>query len=277
LKAVKAVKVASRQSGFTLIELLVVISILGILAALAVPALKNLGKSNITVSASAQLLGDVGYARQLALSQRTTVYMVFVPTNFWNNAVWLGSLTFDQRTAATNLCDKQLTGYTFIAYGAAGDQPGRHAWHYLAPWRALPEGTFIALQKFAGTNTIVDQITGASYPIAQFNYTTTIPFPTETSPVTPSTPALPYIAFNYRGQLTDGQNLAGRDEYIPLARGSVSPAIDPSTKAFLLLPSPQGSPSVSEVPPGNSASSSFNLIDIDPLTGRATLRFQKVQ
>jgi hypothetical protein len=202
--------------------------------------------------------------------------MVFVPTNFWNNAVWLGSLTFDQRTAATNLCDKQLTGYTFIANGAAGDQPGRHVWHYLAPWRALPEGTFIAQWKFGPqyVTNIINQI----YPVRGFNTTTNIPFPTEASPVTPSTPALPYIAFNYRGQLTDGQNLAGRDEYIPLARGSVSPAIDPSTKVFLLpIPPSPGSPSVSEMPPGNSASSSFNLIDIDPLTGRATLRFQKVQ
>ena len=61
-----------------------VISILGILAALVVPALKNFGHSDATISASRQLLDDVARARQLAISQRTTVYMVFVPTNFWN-------------------------------------------------------------------------------------------------------------------------------------------------------------------------------------------------
>jgi hypothetical protein len=38
-----------------------------------------------------------------------------------------------------------------------------------------------------------------------------------------------------------------------------------------------GPPSVSEIPPGNSASSAYTLVDIDPLTGRATLRFQQVQ
>src|SRR5258708_2452481 len=86
------------RSGFTLIELLVVIAILGILAGLAVPALKNLGKSDANVSAARQLLDDVGRARQLALANRTTVYMVFVPTNFWAvagslNSAWFNSLT----------------------------------------------------------------------------------------------------------------------------------------------------------------------------------------
>jgi len=84
---------------------------------------------------------------------------------------------------------------------------------------------------------------------------------------------LPCIAFNYLGQLTtDGQNPASRDEYIPLARGSVYPALDPSSKALQF-----NSPSVSEVPPGNSTNSAYNIVDIDPLTGRATLRFQQVQ
>jgi hypothetical protein len=86
---------------------------------------------------------------------------------------------------------------------------------------------------------------------------------------------LPCIAFNYLGQLTTAQLTPApltQHEYIPLARGSVLPAMDPSSKAFQFNP-----PSVSETPPGNSTNSAYNIVDIDPLTGRAALKFQQVQ
>ncbi len=97
------------------------------------------------------------------------------------------------------MCDKQLTGYTFVANGAVGDQPGQHAWHYLDPWRALPDGSFIAAWKFgprASITIVPDPAAGASYPVRGFD-TAQIPFPTETlavpSAFLPRFPLLPSI------------------------------------------------------------------------------------
>ena len=59
-----------------------VIAIMGILAAIALPSIRGI-KPNAKVAGTRQLLEAVGRARQLAISQRTTVYMVFLSTNFW--------------------------------------------------------------------------------------------------------------------------------------------------------------------------------------------------
>jgi prepilin-type N-terminal cleavage/methylation domain-containing protein len=277
---VVVVKVLRRKSGFTLIELLVVIAILGILAGLAVPALKNLGKSDATVSASRQLLDDVGRARQLAMAQRTTVCMVFVPASFWTipgpvpGSAWWSSLNSYAQNAVTNLCDEQLTGYTFIGRGTVGDQPGNHQWHYLAPWQSLPEGTFIATNKFGTPNLQVFPtitINGSQLPPILGFLTNAVPFPLETN--LQQLVMMPCIIFDSFGHLVDQNgNILTRHEYIPLAKGSVMPGFNPATRTYLL-----GPPSVSEFPPGNSTNSSANIVDIDPLTGRAVLQFFKVQ
>jgi hypothetical protein len=251
--------------------MLVVLAIMAIIAALAVPALKNFGQSDAMTAADQQMLGDVARARQLAMSDRTTVYMVFVPTNFWQ-----GNLRLQSMPVSSNLCADQLTGYTFMSHGQVGDQPGQHQWHYLAPWQTLPAGTFIAQWKFYQANPpfnfhdpLVPSKTFSIYP---FDIANIFPFPTETNAPYPFL-FLPYIAFNYLGQLTtNGVAMATAHEYIPLARGSVLPAMDPNSKVYLPIRSPQ----VIENPPGNSTNA-YNLIDIDPLTGRATLEEPKVQ
>jgi len=271
------VKVVRRQSGFTLIELLVVISILGILVALTVPALKNLGKSNVSVSAARQLLDDVGRARLMAINHHTTVYMVFVPTNYWVPPnVITNAFNAPEMAIMANLADKQLSGYTFISYGALGDQPGNHQWNYLTPWQSLPDNSFIASWKFLPQSVTTQVgVTNGFYTVHGFNVTSIFPFPALAFPALPPV-SLPYIAFNYLGQLTvDGVNPSFVDEYIPLAQGSVNYSVNYTNKTpqmFLVGPA-----DIVEKPPGNSTNTMFTLVHIDALTGRSRLEFQHVQ
>jgi prepilin-type N-terminal cleavage/methylation domain-containing protein len=277
--------VRSLRRGFSLVEMLVVIVILGILAALSVPAIKNLGKSNVQVSASRQLLDDLARARQLAISQRTTVYMVFVPANFWTG-MNLTKLTPTQLSIVTNLVERQLSGYALVSYGRVGDQPGQHQWNYLSDWQALPEGSFIALWKFVNPSqplpfqfSIPNSI-GLDNSISAyaFDFTNSIPFPTADASSLAIWPLLPYIAFNYRGALVSNssdRDRAGTGVIIPLAQGNVNYGYDGQTKSPTLTPITVAD--IQENPPGNSTNISYNVIDVDALTGRATQQQFKMQ
>jgi len=284
--------------GFTLIELLVVISIMTLIAAPSVPALKSLGKSNVQTSATRQLLDDIGHARQLAIGRHTTVYMVFVPTNYFNlnntagqNLVaGVNAMTSPYRqpalTALSNLVNLQLTGYNYVALGKVGDQPGQHSWQYLAAWQSLPNGTFIAAAKFLPENygTALPNPTWQSDYAGQidnwyYNFRQiigfaqeSVPFPTEQSPQV----LMPCLVFDSTGRLIsetpNGINF--HHAYIPLAQGSVSVGMDLNKEPTLTTVPPNA---ITEVPPGNSSSISYNIIDVDPLSGRARVLVHQVQ
>lgn len=254
------------KNAFTLIEMLTVIAIIGILTAITIP---NLGsfKPNVMAGASRQLLDDVARARQLAISQRTTVYMIFVPPGFWNDPAY-AALPAAEKEKAMNVLDKQTIGYTFVTLRRLGDQPGVFAPHYVSAWRTLPEGVFIVPQKFGigDTNVFVWSSRGQSLQFAPFprtrdNPVVNVPFPSPDGGYL----NVPYMAFNYLGQLESGKN-----EVIPLALGSVGFSRDAQRRVRMTAVSPE------EKPAGNSTNS-FNIVHVDWLTGRARLERQEIQ
>ena len=283
--------------AFTLIELLTVIAIIGILAALLAPVIRNFAKPDATVAATRQLLDDLSRARALAIADRSTVYMVFIPTNFWstwggfpegqvnNGTPWNDMVSLPTRTSMvmTQAYGAQLNGYVLMSLRDVGDQPGRPMPKDLTPIKTLPQGAYIAPYKFTslpyGTAGQPPYPTNRpDLPIYGFLRTNSIPFPT----VSVLTNALyinkfnrgglmlPYLAFNYLGQLTPGDgSVLPYDENIPLDYGTISPALDPVSK----LPM-QAGPTFTEDPPGNSTNISYNLIHVDRLTGRARLERQ---
>ena len=149
----------------------------------------------------------------------------------------------------------------------------RGAARYLSEWKSLPDGAFVATNKFYRKTTTFDNSSSpaAQYVINRFNYTNNLPFPTETNFLSAAA-YLPYIAFNYLGQLVLNDSTPWPDqyEYIPIAQGTVLYATD-SNKALTAGPA-----DFTENPPGNSTNSMFSIVRIDRLTGRATQLTQKI-
>ncbi len=274
---------ASPPRGFTLLELLVVIAIIGIIAGMMLPVMRNF-KPNYTANATRTLLDELARARQLAISQRTTVYMVFVPTNFWLDPNF-STVISDPVTGQTekakldHLLDKQLIGYAFVTLRSMGDQPGRPTARYLSAWRALPDGAFIALSKFGDFTPApiyTNNLSGTpvlAFNIQQFPKTTHVPFPSEMARAGRGASPyikLPYLAFDAMGRMVRINDRTGLpdpllqgNEIIPLAKGGIIFPRDPGTNQPA-----QGLPTVIESPPGNSTNA-YNLVSIDWLTGRA--------
>jgi prepilin-type N-terminal cleavage/methylation domain-containing protein len=262
-------------SAFTLIELLVVLAIIGLLASLALPRIGSMNRSSAMAAASQQLLDDVALARRLAIQNRTTVLMVFLPPQDAGNAATFSSLGPEEKNI---LLRGQLTTYALFSFRQVGDQPGQEHARFLKSWTALPDGFFIPEWKFT-TGAGLDN-TAPIRSILPFDYTSgqkLVPVPSLNS--TRATPvALPYIAFGPEGRL---QRYVGgifvnhvENEILPLARGSLF--LERSTDATGKEVFVWTAPDVAERPAGNSTNN-YNLIVIDHLTGRGRLVRPEIQ
>ncbi|MCL5096404.1 MAG: prepilin-type N-terminal cleavage/methylation domain-containing protein [Candidatus Omnitrophica bacterium] len=261
-----------KSPAFTLLELLIVLGIIGMLAALGLPALKGIGQSNTIGAANRQLLDDLSLARMLAINGRSTVYMVFVRDNPLNQISLLAGPDYvKERKLLTNLVSGQFTAYALYTARSMGDQPGREYPRYLTAWRYLPDGIFIATNKFFRVQTVsnisLSQSPRSGVTIKPFAEGW-FPFPTAQGPPF----RLYYVAFNAQGQLVPPPNGDPQDGVIPLARGSIFYPKD-AQDAYLNQPA-----DLQENPPGNSLDpSSYDFIYISWLTGRARVEKRTVQ
>jgi prepilin-type N-terminal cleavage/methylation domain-containing protein len=272
-RALRAPRSAFRtQVAFTLLELLVVIVIIGLLTTIGLPAIRGMTKSNVTIAANRQLLDDVAYARQRAISDHTTVYMVFIPGYIVNEIPRPPTGSAPVLAKYTNLFQGQFTTYALLTMRSVGEQPGRSTPTYITEWRSLPKGCFIATNKFDARYTSANPPPASTSPVLNIIPFRTVanffPFPVATNSF-PST--LPYLAFDYLGRLTPDLNGLNHDEYIPLALGSIFYA--PAAGGGFDLTKPAD---VLETPPQNSVNIS-NVIHIDWLTGHARIERQEVQ
>ncbi len=268
--------------AFTLLELLLVIILITLLAAMGIPAIKGLTQSNAMTAATRQLLDDVAAARQKAINNRTKVYMVFVPPNFWFTSAHDGGTpnwTSDASLSnALHLAVGQYTTYALFAEHSIGDQPGQTSPRYLTKWKTLPEGVIIETNMFRlflppGSTISEPELISEPpfmtnppsprmFPIATFMTNVSFPFPhTETTNATPAKYFLPYIAFDSSGRLVSGP--PQRDFFIPLAKASIFPSRNADQQPTL-DPADVIEPGYREADITN-----YNLIHIDWLTGRA--------
>jgi type II secretory pathway pseudopilin PulG len=256
-------------SGATLLEVLGTVAVIGVLTAAAIPAIRGY-KPDPLVAASRQLLNDLALARQRAIADHTTVFVVFVPA--------LKNL----RPALTNelppsdlqrLLAGQYVSYALYEKRTVGDQPNGSAPKYLTDWKTLPAGTAIAPQKFgAETEPAAHPVATNLYPTFDYVNSGKIYFNPQNGFFPSGFSGFPCVAFNYQGRLvSQWEAWRGYDCVIPLTRGTVHREVNPAGNELKPV-----SATFTEDQAG-SWNALYTHIVIDGPTGRARLVQQQIQ
>jgi len=104
---------ARRSGGFTLIELSIVLVLVGLLSAMAVPSMTALVQRHRLLEAGHVLQADVAMAREQAVAQRRTAYVVVQPGRPWCWAVSLDQPVDCRQATATATVLKRVSGERF--------------------------------------------------------------------------------------------------------------------------------------------------------------------
>jgi prepilin-type N-terminal cleavage/methylation domain-containing protein len=241
---------ARRRSAFTLLEMLVVLIIIAIIAALALPNIRGNTESVAINAACRQLVADLSLARQMAIAQRSSVAVVFLPREVFELTL-TDYADGKERDEVKRLQGGAFTHYALFQFRRAGEQPGSlENRRYVTEWKSLPDKTFIDPNQFEDTDSFYRN--GMKFP---FPFSQSLEFPS---------PGLPYIAFDPDGRCivlsrseTGAGSVIDAERMFSVIRGAVFFTREGSGEVrdvnFEVQP----------IPPGNS-----NIIHIDCLTGR---------
>lgn len=123
----------NRNLGFTLIELMLVIAVIGILAVVTVPKYQAVTNHYHLESSAQKVVGQLRYAKQVAMDQRKTIYLVMDTDNarvfdasnkeYGSSQAFNRGVNFDKASAETNgltVSSDKMNGLPYVEYDYQG-------------------------------------------------------------------------------------------------------------------------------------------------------------
>ena len=121
------------KQGFTLIEIMLVIAVIGVLAVVTVPKYQAVTNQSHLESSAQKVVGQLRYAKQLAMDQRETIYLV-MDTNtvrvldarnkeYGGSQAFDNGVNFDKTSAESNgltVKSDMMSGLPYVEYDYHG-------------------------------------------------------------------------------------------------------------------------------------------------------------